>query len=422
MTSRFSFENLNSVLFNSWHYLSQASIRKKSNNRMSASSLYPYSGELLRARGLLAAAAVMLLSTTLPCSTSALTTAAEWIQLQPSQRVAPRRSGHAAFVVDKIPHVFGGYIEEDAKDADSMPTRYVVNDLWKWNNKKDEWMLLDATGDIPGPRLVTAMATIQDKVYMFGGWDPEFAGTGGVILDTVHELDLSNDSNSNGGTGASWKKLDVTMPGGPTSRHVAVTIPSTGIILIHTFRCDNFVLLFDPATSEFRQQPTKGPCPSRRGLHAATMVNATTVCIFGGAAQDQNMSNESFLLDTVTWQWTKLNPTGDCPSPRAGPCLCSVSNDSDDNSNSNNCVVLFGGAEVSETGLNPRADVWALSLDKQEWTLLLDDKDGPPPRNAATLTEIDLTDQTGTGFILTGGWAPFRQTWDDCYVLRIHDE
>jgi hypothetical protein len=143
---------------------------------MVASSLY--SGDLLRARFLVAA--VMLL-TLLPCSTSL--TSAEWIQLQPSQRVAPRRSGHAAFVVDRIPYVFGGYVEEDAKDADSMPSRYVVNDLWKWNNKKDEWMPLDATGDTPGPRLVTAMAAIQNKVYMFGGWDPEFAGDGGEILE-----------------------------------------------------------------------------------------------------------------------------------------------------------------------------------------------------------------------------------------------
>jgi hypothetical protein len=371
-------------------------------NIMSAS--YLYRGDILRAR--LLAVTVMVLM--LGCST-ALT--AEWIQFKPSQRVAPRRSGHAAFVADKTPYVFGGYVEQDAKDANAMFTRYVVNDLWKWNNKKDEWIPLDATGDVPGPRLVTAMATIQDKVYMFGGWDPEFAGDGGVILDTVHELNLSNgDSDSDN---ASWKKLDVTMPGGPTSRHVAVTIPSTGTILIHTFRCDNHVLLFDPAVGEFRRQPTTGPCPSSRGLHAATMVNATTFCVFGGAAQDQSMSNESFLLDTVTWEWTKINPTGDCPSPRAGPCLCS---------DNNGCVVLFGGAEASETGLKPRADVWSLSLDTQEWTLLLDDKDGPPPRNAATLTEIDLTDQTGTGFILTGGWAPFRQTWDDCYVLRIHDE
>jgi hypothetical protein len=309
--------------------------------------------------------------------------------------------------VEKSPHVFGGYVEKDAKDADSMPNRYVVNDLWRWKNNK-EWMSLDATGDIPGPRLVTAMAAIQDKAYMFGGWDPETEGTGGVILESVHELDLSNG-------GASWKKLDATMPDGPTSRHVAVAIPSTGIILIHTHRCDNYVLIFDPATGEFRKQPTTGSCPSSRGLHAATMVDATTFCIFGGAAQDQNMSNESFLLNTETWKWTKLSPSGDCPSPRAGPCLCSV------NSKNTKCVVLFGGAEVSEAGLKPRADVWALSLDKQEWTLLVDDKDGPPPRNAATLTEIDL-DQSGKGFLLTGGWAPFRQTWDDCYVLRIYDK
>jgi hypothetical protein len=67
---------------------------------------------------------------TLPCSTSLTPLTAEWIQLKPSQRVAPRRSGHAAFVVDKIPYVFGGYIEEDAEDADSI-NRYVVNDLWK---------------------------------------------------------------------------------------------------------------------------------------------------------------------------------------------------------------------------------------------------------------------------------------------------
>jgi hypothetical protein len=66
--------------------------------------------------------AVMLL--TLPCSTSLTPLTAE-CNLKPSQRVAPRRSGHAAFVVDKIPYVFGGYIEEDVK----MPTQCLI-DTW----------------------------------------------------------------------------------------------------------------------------------------------------------------------------------------------------------------------------------------------------------------------------------------------------
>jgi hypothetical protein len=51
----------------------------------------------------------------------------------------------------------------------------------------------------------------------------------------------------------------------------------------------------------------------------------------------------------------------------------------------------------------------------------------PPGRNAATLTEIDaknmLPDASTFGdsrcYLLQGGWAPFRKTFNDVYVLRI---
>lgn len=333
-------------------------------------------------------------------SASALT--AEWTQWKPSQRVTPRRSGHASFVVDKTPYVFGGYAEDDSGENKDMPFhRFVVNDLWKFSDK--EWSLQEPTGDIPGPRLVAAMAAVDSnskEAYLLGGWDPGTAGDGGVMLDTVHRLDVGR---------MAWKKLDTLLPDGPTSRHVAVTLANSNKILMHTHRCDNYVWLLDPATDTFHKQLTTGPCPSSRGLHAATMVDETRMVLFGGAAQDQAMSNESFVLDTTTWTWTKLDPgsSSSCPSPRAGPSLCRLND---------NVVLLFGGAEPSETGLNPLADLWALSLDTGEWTLLLDK--GPPPRNAATLTEIDDPDG---GFLLTGGWAPFRETWDDCYILRVNE-
>jgi Galactose oxidase, central domain len=257
------------------------------------------------------------------------------------------------------------------------------------------------------------------KAYMFGGWDPENAGTGGVILDTVHELDIAS---------ATWTELACRMPDGPTSRHVAVALPrqhgndddATNRILLHTHRCLNYVWLFDPATQTFARQATTGPCPSARGLHAAVLINDETICLFGGAAQDQAMSNETFLLDLTTWTWTKLFATADHgPTPRAGASL--VRWDSD-------CVLLFGGAEATATGLKPRADVWALSLLQEpiQWNLLIhDDESGndtttivPPPRNAATLTPIGPNE-----LLLTGGWAPFRETWDDCYVLHVsHDK
>jgi Galactose oxidase, central domain len=341
---------------------------------------------------------------------------AHWGILAPEHRVEPKRSGHTAFVHDNVPFVFGGYAEIDNEAG--KRDRFVVNDLWKWtnndNNGTSDWKLVTTSGDIPRPRLVTVTALgANNKAYMFGGWDPENAGTGGVILDTVHELDIAS---------ATWTELTCRMPDGPTSRHVAVALPRqhgndvTNRILLHTHRCLNYVWLFDPSTQTFARQATSGPCPSARGLHAAVLINDETLCLFGGAAQDQTMSNETFLLDLNTWTWTKLLATtaDHGPTPRAGASLVRWNSD---------CILLFGGAEAAATGLHPRADVWALSLQQQpiQWNLLIHDEvpgDAttivPPPRNAATLTPISPNE-----LLLTGGWAPFRETWDDCYVLHI---
>jgi N-acetylneuraminic acid mutarotase len=340
---------------------------------------------------------------------------AEWIPWTGvRQNITPRRSGHTAFVHDgTTPYVFGGYVEQDGKDQ--KLDRHVTADLWKWSAEKNEWKSLPQTGDIPGPRLCSAAAVLHNKAYLFGGWDPQTEGTGGIILDSIHELDLDNDSED----GANWKELDTTLPDGPTSRHVAVSLVARNLILVHTHRCVGYVLLFDPLTKIFTKQPTTGPCPTSRGLHAATVLMDDTVVLFGGAAQDQTMSNEAFVLDTVQWKWSRIdcnNGDQQGPSARAGPCICAYDSDS---------VVVFGGAEATATGLHPRGDVWALSLEKNQWELLIDDNDNgesrPPPRNAASLTQINLEGKTGKGFLLNGGWAPFRQTWDDCFLLHVHD-
>lgn len=390
-----------------------------------------------RAWQVLAAAAVL--------PPMAVSWTAEWIAQCPAaaDRVTPRRSGHAAFVHGTTPYVFGGYAEEEdeeeSKDSNgSTPLRrYVVNDLWRWSDDDDgggagphhrRWTPVATTGDRPGPRLVSAAAVAGDTAYLLGGWDPETAGTGGIMLDTVHALNLLTRT---------WTRLPVRLPDGPTSRHVAVALPpgrgsrsnSRQRLLVHTHRCVDCVLLFDTVTQSFTKQNTTGVGPSPRGLHAAVVVNDTTVCLFGGAAQDQTMSNEAFLLDTVTWRWTKVAPSSSAdaagPCPRAGPCLVAADEQT---------VVAYGGARATAAGLVPCADLWALALDTGTWTELIPTtKAGavPPPRNAATLTPVRNRDADGGGggnspggksFVLTGGWAPFSQTWDDCFVLRLCPE
>lgn len=245
-----------------------------------------------------------------------------------------------------------------------------------------------------------------------GGWDPQTEGTGGIFLNTVNKLDLDKDA---------WSELAAELPDGPTSRHVALAYQPSKAFL-HNHRCDDHVWIFDGDQECFTKQTTTGTAPSSRGLHCATMASDNIAVVFGGAAKDGKMSNEAFLLNTDTWKWTPVETKGPCPGARAGACLACFSD---------TCVILFGGAESSfEAGLVPKNDVWALQFDaetgKGEWTQLLsgeEDRESPEPRNAATLSKIDaIDDRGGKYYLLTGGWAPFKKTWNDCFVLRVSDE
>jgi len=346
---------------------------------------------------------------------------AEWLELQPATKISPRRSGHASFGTLDRHYVFGGYVETEDSSNTNTIRRYVTNDLWRW--QKNNWHQVISQGNLPPACLVAASALVEDsnndnnaKAYLFGGWDPGTEGTGGNILDTVHELDLNTYC---------WRRLNVSMPDGPTSRHVAVSLKNSNTILIHNHRCIGNVWLFDPTTEIFRRQPTTGPTPSSRGLHAATRLEDDSILIFGGASKDGGMSNEAFRLDTHSWAWEQVGLKSTTrPSPRAAPCLTVYDQ---------HCVILFGGAEAStEKGLKPKGDVWALHLDSDQWELLLDDDDlpisnsktpRPPPRNAASMAPIIIdtghNPTTGKEFLLSGGWHPFLKTWDDCFVLRI---
>jgi N-acetylneuraminic acid mutarotase len=330
---------------------------------------------------------------------------AEWISLTPWSNIQPPRSGHVAFTAKDRLFLFGGYAEDEDLH------RYVTNDLWEW--KDGGWEKQKPSGDAH-PRLVSSSVVMNDSAYIMGGWDPQTEGTGGVILNTVNKLSLAEDT-------LSWTELAAELPDGPASRHVALAYKKNKAFL-HNHRCDDHVWVFDGDEESFSKQLTKGTAPTSRGLHAATMANSNTAVIFGGAAKDGIMSNEAFLLNTDTWSWTPIETEGDCPSPRAGACLACYSD---------SCVLLFGGAESSfEAGLVPKGDVWALEFDsetgKGEWTQLLPDEQdsgGPEPRNAATLSKIDaIDDRGGKYYLLTGGWAPFRKTWNDCFVLRVADE
>ena len=121
---------------------------------------------------------------------------AERSWLETFKTSSPPRSGATA-AADAAGQVwlFGGYAEPEGKQ------RLVVNDLLRYSS--GEWKQLQepmnvnigSTGRVrtnsPGPRLASASVIVDEELLLFGGWDPQEAGTGGVILDDVWALDLS---------------------------------------------------------------------------------------------------------------------------------------------------------------------------------------------------------------------------------------
>lgn len=377
-----------------------------------------------------------------PSSQSASSTSSP---IELPRKMYPPRSGGLSFTTPDNSKLFSfaGYAEEITPSTSAVD-RFVVNDLWEFisyyqnenesSTSKQQWgwnkILQNEVKDfIPGPRLATALAVLppsssaaatdrtEDKTtttttkpthaILLGGWDPQTPGTGGVILDDVSMLDMETLKWSSCITSGSEGSV-ATIPGGPTSRHVAVSlsIPSDNdvegksdrrnVICLHNHRCEDHVLLLSTmggTAIQWERQYTSGEAPSSRGLHcAASIHNSQSMVIFGG-----NMSNEAFVLDTATWKWTKLDCGGSdqhLPSPRAGACLCPLDNDS---------VLLFGGAIPSSGGLAGLNDVWILTVDLErgigKWECLIEnaedgnENDGtlrPPGRNAASLCPIDV--------------------------------
>lgn len=79
---------------------------------------------------------------------------AEWIELKPTSKIEPPRSGHVAFCARDRLFVFGGYAEDEDLH------RHVTNDLWEWEG--EGWKQQNPSGSA-GPRLVSAAVVLNER-------------------------------------------------------------------------------------------------------------------------------------------------------------------------------------------------------------------------------------------------------------------
>lgn len=107
------------------------------------------------------------------------------------------------------------------------------------------------------------------------------------------------------------------------------------------------------------RQVSDGVWPSKRKDHSAVCWKGS-MYVFGGEASDgtsQVLTNDTFVLDTVTECWSLVPGGADGPAPRYKHATCVVKNQ----------MLVYGGGDANGHVFD---DVWALDLETKVWSCL----------------------------------------------------
>ncbi|KAK9839199.1 hypothetical protein WJX81_000851 [Elliptochloris bilobata] len=322
------------------------------------------------------------------------------IALAPEDRPALPRSGHCmvALPAEHADDVllFGGYTE------DSELNKEAANDAWVLRLAEGRWQRVQyADGPVPRVRLAAAAAVVGDTMWLMAGWDPGHKRDGGEILADLWALDLSTWA---------WRQVQPQGEAMPViSRFQAVVIGPSVYIHTHRSLLDILVLdVADPAAPKLALRPVTGTegTPMSRGLHSMTATASGHLILFAGAPKSGPMLGDLWGFDPASTAWEELDPDGQAPHVRCSQAAAAVGDD----------VFFFGGSYYKEdqSGLQPLSDTLVLDTQSMTWQYpRVTGGAAPSPRNAAMMVAV------GSRLVLHGGWYPFKQSYNDTYVMDV---
>lgn len=170
------------------------------------------------------------------------------------------------------------------------------------------WSSPKVKGTPPGPRENHASVVIQDKMYVFGGWD---AASIKETYNDVHTLDIASKT---------WEKV-ITQGMTPTPRAGMSGVADDskayyfgGVDKSGTFSDDLYML--DTRTNMWYKPSTAGSLPAVRADHTANLVGEK-MYVFGGQS-DAGEHADLWALDLNALTWVKPAVQGEKPAARSG--------------------------------------------------------------------------------------------------------
>jgi N-acetylneuraminic acid mutarotase len=320
-----------------------------------------------------------------------------WTRLSPSGKL-PQPREVQAMIYDPITKrviMFGGSTEER-----------LVNDTWAYDPVADAWAQRKLYGGAePSPRGLSGVAYdpgTQRLIMFSGGEEPGFSSetwTYDPVADT-------------------WTTSPTSAPSRyPTPRigHVLAYDPNTGKLIMfgggtrgfdsRTLKIGdllNDTWAYDPVANTWTNLRPSGSVPEPRYMYAmAYDPSIRKVVLFGGMSATGRFG-DTWAYDPVANTWTKLEPAGKPPAPRAFASLVY--------DNASRLLILFGGGVSLGTLFN---DVWAYDGVKNTWTQLKPAGESPSARGGQSMAY----DPSTRRLIMFGGLDEAGTSLNDTWAL-----
>jgi len=183
-----------------------------------------------------------------------------------------------------------------------------LNDVHLYTFETQQWKKIDATGDIPLPRVDHSSSITPDgsSIIIFGGVYKSW-------FNDVHKLDLATWT---------WQKLSTSgIPPIPRSTHVSVITDNQLIIFggLKSYMADgylNSVHQLNLNTLAWREYDPDFSPLSRSKPTAVLSPDGGSMIVFGGRTSNLFL-NDLFSFDLKEESWTRLDPEGEeIPSAR----------------------------------------------------------------------------------------------------------
>ncbi|GER27148.1 kelch repeat protein [Striga asiatica] len=228
-------------------------------------------------------------------------------------------------------------------------------------------------------------------LYVFGGYGKDQCQTNKVhVFDTVNML---------------WSEpIMKGIPPVPRDSHSCTTVGDNLFVFGGTDgrRPLNDLHILDTSTNTWILPSVRGDGPEPREGHSAALIGKR-LFIFGGCGKSVNSEiyyDDLYILNTETFSWKRVVPSGTPPSKRVSHTCSSWKNK----------IIVIGGEDSNNYYLS---DVHILDADTLVWCTLNTSGQLLPPRGGHTTVGF------GKNLFVFGGFSDEQNLYDDVYMLDI---